>query len=74
MPYSSPALSDAVSPPSLTELVSPYVKMSPVPPKYSCRRNKASQQLCQRVVEFTKEALTNKVIDLENLLLNLKWS
>lgn len=48
---SSETLSDAAASPSLTELVSPYMTITPVPPTYLCKE-KENEHLRQRVAEI----------------------
>lgn len=51
---------------SLTELLSPYTTLTPVPPRFS-QQEEENQHLRQRVAEliYTNEALTDKLISLE---------
>lgn len=71
--HPSENLSDAAESPSLTDIVSPYITISPVLPKYSCKEME-NEHLRQRVaeLEFINEALTNKAIDLEKEIINLR--
>lgn len=65
--------SDLTETPSLTELLSPYTTIIPVAAKFDCP-NEENQHLRQRVaeLEYMTEALTNKSIDLEKELIQLK--
>lgn len=63
----------ATETPSLTELLSPYTTLTPAPPKYQDQEAE-NQYLRQRLaeLEYMTEALTNKAIDLEKELLQLR--
>lgn len=68
--YRTPEMSNT---PSLTETLSPYVQLTPAPPKHACLETE-NQHLRQRVAEldYMIDALTNKAIDLEKELLKIK--
>lgn len=57
---------EVMSTPSLTELISPHVTLTPEPPKF-CKVEDENSYLRQRVAElkYINAALTDKIIDLE---------